>query len=106
MQNNLFIGRLAGDVELRATGAGPLASLVLIANEYAGKDEDGENRERTVALRFTAFNHQALVLADNTTKGKKLAVKYRIENNNYVSGENNEMRYDFNFVITDFEFCD
>lgn len=97
-----FTGRATKAPALTGTGDRAYAKLTLIANEYAGKGEGGEAKERKVAIPFTAFRGKAEALAKNVKKGDQLIVTARIENNNYEKG--GEDHYDYNFIIEDFYF--
>lgn len=99
----IFTGRLASTPELETRGETKLTRIRLIRNEYAGKDNDGNRRERVVSVQFTAFAGQAEHLANNGRVGDQLQVEATIRNNNYTDGDGRE-RYEFNFQIVDFEF--
>ncbi|MGV7193554.1 single-stranded DNA-binding protein [Xanthomonas axonopodis] len=99
----IFTGRLAATPELETRGETKLTRIRLIRNEYAGKDNDGNRRERVVSVQFTAFGGQAEHLANNGLVGDQLQVEATIRNNNYTDGDGRE-RYEFNFQIVDFEF--
>ncbi len=95
----VFVGRVAKTITL----TGDVAKIVLLRNEYAGKDVSGEAKERMVGLQFTAFGKQAEVLAKNSKKGDQLVLSYRVENNDYVDAKAVE-RFGHNFIVTSFEF--
>jgi single-strand DNA-binding protein len=103
MNNNTFVGRLAKPVELKKLNGTTVAKLTLIRNEYAGKDEEGNSKERKVAIQFTAFEKRAVALSENTNTGDQLFVQFRMENNNYTD-KNGEEVYSYNFILEDFEF--
>ncbi len=94
-----FLGRVAAAPTTQGTGDKTVTKLVLMKNEYAGKDKE----ERTVAIQFTAFRGKAEAIAKNVNKGDQLFVSFRIENNNYV--KDGEDVFGFNFILDDFEFC-
>lgn len=103
MQHNVFIGNVGKAPTLSGAGDKAVCHVVLLSNEYAGKNKDtGEVKERTVSIRFTAFRNKAIAIAENICKGDQLIVTYRVENNNYQN--NGEDVYDYNFVIEDFTF--
>lgn len=103
MNTLIFTGRLAAAPELRTHGNTKLARLRLIRNEYAGKDEHGERRERVVTLPFTAFGPIAERLAAHSLPGDQLLVRAAIRNNHYIDGNGIE-HYDYNFDIEHVEF--
>lgn len=103
MSNKLFFtGRVAAAPTTSKHGDTTVTKLRLLRNEYAGKDDNEESKERTVAIPFVAFGSRAEALARHVSKGDQLVVEARIENNNYE--HNGEDRYDYNFVMVDFEF--
>ena len=104
MSNSLnFVGRIAKAPLLTRPNGHSICKFTLIRNEYTGKDDAGEKRdERIVALPLVAFGGQAEAIAQHSMEGDQLIVDARIENNVYeVAGEK---RYDYNFVVTGFEF--
>ncbi|WP_372371898.1 single-stranded DNA-binding protein [Xanthomonas axonopodis] len=96
MQNNLFVGNLAKTPTLSGNGDKAVCRIVLISNEYAGRDGDGAARERTVTLSITAFRSMAERIAKHCMKGDQLIVEHRIANNNREI--NGEMVYGFDFI--------
>lgn len=102
MNKAFFSGRVARAPHFRDGGRTPVCHVTLISNEYAGKDEDGEARERKVAISFTAFDARAKAIADHVYVGDQLLVEYRVVNNDReVDGE---PEYGFSFVIDHFDF--
>ncbi|WP_331252887.1 single-stranded DNA-binding protein [Stenotrophomonas acidaminiphila] len=75
----------------------------MIRNEYAGKDEHGERRERQVTVQFAAFGGVAEMLSNHAYMGDQLIVSASISNNNYTDGGGVE-RYGFNFEVNEVEF--
>lgn len=103
MQQNMFIGNLAGAPVLTGTGERAVCRFTLIGNEYAGKDRDsGEAKERAVSIQFTAFRAKAEAICKNAMRGDQLIVTHRIENNTYQKA--GETIYGFNFIVEDFSF--
>lgn len=102
MQVNMFTGNLAKAPVLTGNGERAVCKFTLISNEYAGKDESGTARERSVSIQFTAFRGKAEAIAKNAMKGDQLIVTYRIENNHYQ--KDGEDVYGYNFVLDDFAF--
>lgn len=99
----IFSGRLAATPELETRGDTKLVKIRLIRNEYAGKDEGGNRKERQVSLPFTAFGSKAELLARNALVGDQLTVKGSIRNNNFTDGKGVE-RYEYNFELEEVEF--
>lgn len=98
-----FTGRMAKAVTLSGQGDRAVAKFTLIRNQYAGKDEGGEALEKAVAVQFTAFRKKAEAIAKNFFKGDQMVVVARVENNNYTDKDGVD-KYDFSFVVDDFDF--
>lgn len=98
-----YAGRLAAPVELRKNGDTSVARFRLIRNEYAGKDDNGNAKERTVSIQFAAFNRRAEAIAANAMVGDQLIVYATVKNNNWTDAEGKD-RYEYNFEIEDWEF--
>ncbi|GLR55185.1 single-stranded DNA-binding protein [Shinella yambaruensis] len=99
----IFSGRLAATPELETHGDTTLTRIRLIRNEYAGKDDAGNRKERQVTLSVTAFGGQAELLARSALKGDQLFVHASIRNNNFTDGKGID-RYEYNFELDEFEF--
>lgn len=102
MQKNIFVGNLGKAASVTGAGDKAVARFTLLANEYAGKDKEGQTRERTVSIQFVAFRSKAEAIAKNTRKGDQLIIDYRIENNDFE--RNGETVYGYNFIVEDFAF--
>lgn len=103
MNKYIFAGRAAAAPELITSGNGTkIARFRLIRNEFAGRDDKGDRRERTVSIPFTAFAGIAETLAKNVLTGDQLIVSATIRNNNYE--HNGEDRYDYNFEVIEFDY--
>lgn len=96
-----FSGRVAAAPSLEHHSV-EVCRFTLIRNEYAGKDDAGDARERVVRMQFVAFGSKAKAIAENIAKGDQMEVEYRVENNDYT--KDGEDIYSFNFVVIDFEF--
>lgn len=103
MQHNLFIGRTAEAPVLTGSGDKAVGRIRLISNEYAGKDDNDEARERVTSIQFTAFGATAEAITKHVMKGDELKVTFRIENNNYKDKQQNDV-YGHNFIIESFDF--
>ena len=97
-----FDGRLA-DAPQRGDGENAPAKFRLIRNEHAGTDSAGNAKERTVGIPFTAFGAKGRTIAQHARKGDQLIVTARVENNRFTDGQGIE-RFDYNFVVEDFDF--
>lgn len=104
MQQNLFIGNLVKAPTLSGTGDRMSCRFTLIENEYAGRDAEGNAKQRTTSLEFSAFRGKAEAIAKSAMKGDQLIIQYRIENNTYTPQGSTETRYGFNFIVEGFKF--
>lgn len=98
-----FAGRIASAPVLTGNAEKAVCKFTAIRNEYAGKDEKDEAKERTVAIQFVAFRGKAEAIAKNMMKGDQIIVTGRVENNNWKDKDNQE-HYGFNFIVEDFDF--
>jgi single-strand DNA-binding protein len=99
MQKNVFVGNLAKSPVMTNTGERAVTRFTLISNEYAGKDEEGAIRERTVSIQFTAFHKTAETIAQNAMVGDQLIVTYRVQNSHYE--KDGKEVYGYDFIVLD-----
>ena len=102
MNKGFFTGRVAKSPIFRDAGKTPVCYFTLILNEYAGKDDGGQDVERKVAISFTAFGKKAQVIAEHALVGDQLIVLYHLANNDRE--QNNQMEYGFSFIVDEFDF--
>jgi len=98
-----FDGRVGNAPVLTGTGDRAVAKFTLIQNKYAGKGENGEKREKVVAIQFTAFRGLAESIVKHAHKGDQLILTASVENNNWTDKEDVE-HYGFSFIVNDFDF--
>lgn len=103
MNKLFFTGRAVAAPELNNYGDTKVARFRLIRNEYAGKDEAGQRREREVSINFSAFGSMGEALAKNVMQGDQLIIEATVRNNNFTDAEQVE-RYGFNFEVLGFEY--
>ena len=103
MNKLIFTGRTAAAPELNTYGDKKVARFRLIRNEYAGKDEEGNRRERQVTIQFSAFDMMAETLAKTVLTGDQLMVEARLNNNNFTDSEGRD-HYDYNFEVVGFDY--
>ena len=95
MQNNLVIGRLTKDIELKYTSNNKaMAELNVAINN--GKDD-------TTFLNITCFEKNAENVSKYCSKGDMIAVTFIIKNYKYTDKEGNN-RSGFNFVANKVNF--
>lgn len=103
MNKLIFEGRAAAAPELHTYGDTKVTRFRLIRNEYAGKDGEGNRKERQVSIPFTAFAGMAETLARNVMTGDQLMIEAKLSNNNFTDKDEVE-RYDYNFEVVEFTY--
>lgn len=103
MQSNVFTGRLADTPVLRGNGEDAVCRITLIDNEYAGKDVEGNAKERVVSIPFVIFGSRGDAIARHCRKGDQLIVYWELRNNTYTDTAGEKV-YGYDFVVRDFEF--
>jgi single-strand DNA-binding protein len=76
----ILVGNLTRDPEIRHAGNGTVVANINIAVNKAFKREGGPDAD---FFRITAFGKTAELAERYLSKGKKISVEGRIENNNY-----------------------
>jgi single-strand DNA-binding protein len=97
------VGNLARNPELVPKGDSSYTKLVLVGNDYAGKDEEGAPREFVTSVWFVAFGSMGEILARTARKGDQLILEAQIRANNWTDKQG-EKQYDHSFVVTGFRF--
>ena len=97
-----FDGRLAAAPKVTEADNGPYVRFTLIRNDYAGKDDQGNAKERPVAIPFVAKGPRGQAIADHVGVGDQLIVEAHIQNNNYE--KDGKTVYGFDFWIHEWEF--
>lgn len=97
------IGNLARQPELIARSETLYCRFCLVGSDYAGKDDEGTNREVVTSVWFVAFGALGEAIARNARKGDQLILDARIRANNWVD-EDGEKRYDYSFIVQGFRF--
>ena len=97
------VGNLARDPELGSKGDTTYARICLVGNDYAGRDEEGNNREAVTSIWFVAFESLGEAIAKNARKGDQLVLQAQIRANNWTDKEGGK-QYDYSFVVQNFRF--
>jgi single-strand DNA-binding protein len=97
------IGNLAKNPELASKSGVSYTHFCLIGNDYVGKDEEGDAREVTTSIWFTAFGPLGESLVKHARKGDQLIIEARIRANNWTDKEG-EKQYDYSFIVEGFRF--
>jgi single-strand DNA-binding protein len=107
MQMNSFtltaVGNLARNPELVARSETSYTRFCLVGNDYSGKDEEGESREVTTSLWFTAFGTLGESLARHARKGDQLIIEAHVRASNWTDKQG-EKKYDHSFIVDGFRF--
>lgn len=98
MNNFTFIGRLVRDPEIYTTGAND----ALIAKYTIAVQRDKNTADY---FNITAFNKTAEFVEKFLTKGTKVAITGRVQNDNYTDKDGNK-HYNCNFIANSHEFCE
>lgn len=101
--NLTAVGNLSKDPEHGVKGDTGYTKFCLVGNDYAGKDEQGNNREIVTTLWFVAFNGLGEAIAKNARKGDQLIVDAQLRSDNWTDKEG-EKHYDHSFIVQGFRF--
>lgn len=84
----ILVGRLAADPDVRATAAGVhVATLRLVTNTFAGREEDGTRREHTDFHALVVFGKSAEFAADHLRKGRLVYAEGRSQTRSWETDE-------------------
>jgi single-strand DNA-binding protein len=97
------VGNLAKEPEAASKGDTTFTKLVLVGNDYAGKDERGQPREVATSVYFVAFDSLGEAIAKHCRKGDQLVLEAQVRANNWID-KDGEKRYDYSFVVQGFRF--
>lgn len=80
----ILVGRLTADPEVKATAQGLyVATMRLATNTYAGKDEDGNNKEQTEFHQLVAFGKRAEFAGQYLRKGRQVYAEGRLKTSSW-----------------------
>ena len=101
MNQVTLIGNLTHDPELKTSkeGGRSYTQFTLAVDNHKGKEK------QTDFLDVVAFGQKADILTSHMTKGRKLFVAGRLQNNKFV-GEDGTKWYTTKVILEDFEFVD
>jgi single-strand DNA-binding protein len=97
------VGNLAKEPEIASKDDTTFTKLVLVGNDYAGKDERGHPREVATTMYFVAFDALGEAIAKHCRKGDQLVLEAQVRANNWVD-KAGEKHYDYSYVIQGFRF--
>ncbi len=97
-----LIGRLGKDPEMRFTGGGTAVTTFSIAtNEYDGKDESGQAKERTEWHDLVVYGKLAEICSKYLAKGRQVYVEGRLQTRKWEDKESGQKRQKTEIVIRD-----
>ncbi|HHU1575956.1 TPA: single-stranded DNA-binding protein [Escherichia coli] len=96
-----FSGRLSVTPAMKQ--GDKVLKFTLLRNEYGKREEGGQRETKTTSIQFTAFGIAAEQIAKHCRKGDQLIIDARIENNNYIDANQNQV-YGYSFIVEKFEF--
>ena len=97
------VGHLARDPELTVKGETTYVRFCLIGNDYAGRDEEGAEREIATSIWFVAFGVLGETIARHAHRGDQLIVEAQVRADNWTDKQG-ERRYDYSYVVQGFRF--
>jgi single-strand DNA-binding protein len=101
--NLTAVGNLSKDPEHAIKGDIAYTKFCLVGNDYAGKDEQGNNREVVTTLWFVAFDGLGEAIAKNARRGDQLIVHAQLRSDNWTD-KDGEKHYDHSFIVLGFRF--
>ncbi len=80
----ILVGRLTADPQLRATPQGlHVASIRLVTNAFAGKDDEGNRKEVSEFHDLVLFGRLAEVAGDYARKGRLIYAEGRLQTRSF-----------------------
>jgi single-strand DNA-binding protein len=100
--NKIFlIGNICNDLELKENGDVSILHFnVAVQRKFKNKNNEYESD----FFRVTAFEQQAKFINNYFSKGSKIVIEGRLQNNNYTDA-NGKMQYSNAIIIENVEFC-
>ncbi|ELU9444767.1 single-stranded DNA-binding protein [Salmonella enterica] len=96
-----FTGRLSATPTMKEDDK--VLKFTLLRNEPGKREESGQRETKTTSIQFTAFGWTAEQISKHCRKGDQLIIDARIENNNYLDANQNQV-YGFSFIVDRFEY--
>ena len=97
------IGNLARNPELIVKGEHTCVRFCLIGNDYAGRDEEGGEREIATSVWFIAFGAIGEAIVRNVHRGDQLIVEAQVRADHWVDRQG-ERRRNYSYVVRGFRF--
>jgi single-strand DNA-binding protein len=99
-----FIGNVTHNPELRRIASGNAVVDFSIAVNEKFTTKDGERREDTQFLDFTAWGKQAETIAQYVTKGQSMYVEAKVKNDKWDDKTTGEKRSKIKFEVLGYQF--
>lgn len=88
-----LIGRLGKDPEQRFTGNGtPVCNFTLATNEFDGRDDQGQSKERTEWHDIVAYGKLAEICNQYLAKGRQVYIEGRLQTRKWEDKQSGEPR--------------
>lgn len=97
------IGNLARNPEMVMKGEHSCVRFCLIGNDYAGRDEEGGEREIATSVWFIAFGAIGEAIVRNVHRGDQLIVEAQVRADHWVDRQG-ERRRNHSYVVRGFRF--
>ncbi len=98
----ILIGRLGKDPEQRFTGNGTaVCNFTLATNEYDGKDDSGQSKEKTEWHDIVAYSKLAEICNQYLSKGRQVYVEGRLQTRKWEDKQTGEPRRKTEIVARD-----
>jgi single stranded DNA-binding protein len=102
MNNCCFVGKLAGDPELREINNTYVVNFCLAVEDYR-KDKDGEKHRRIDFLDFEAWDSGATTIAKHFKKGDMLIIESEARQHKWISSTTDQVRQKIVFRVKNFK---
>ena len=101
----ILVGNLGKDPEVRFTGGGRAVCKFPLATSETWNDAEGHRQERTEWHNIVCFGHQAEFVGEYIKKGRKVAVRGKLQTRKWQDKEGND-RYTTEIVAEDVKALD
>lgn len=109
MNKVILLGNLARDPEVRyTTGENQLAIArfsIAVNRRFQSRNSQNSGNTEVDFFNCVAFGKTGENIGKFFTKGRKIAITGRLQNNNWED-KNGQKRYDIEVVVEEFDFCD
>lgn len=103
-QKIILIGRLGRDPEMRYTPSGQPVTSFSVATDRRWTDQQGQQQERTVWFRVSAWGRQAETCNQFLAKGRMVMVEGEVDEPRVYQGRDGEWRASLDVRATNVRF--